>query len=299
MSSPTTYAEAAEAQYDLMRALSALHVGGKYADLTITCNYKQWACHKAIVCSRSGFFDGACSSTFREGNSGIIDISEDDEDAVEQMIHFFYYNDYLEDKPHQQPSAMFRHRAYSNPRKTPAKMIDLAQIEDPLLAAAGFYTRPATPPSSRPSSKGSFGAYDYCPPSPTGAFTPPPELESWTETFEVEEQEEESTEDESHLILHTQVYALAEKYDIPALKQLAQRKFEMAMACYYDAPEFADAIEEVYCSTIDTDRGLRDVVLQAFRSHPQLAHTQDVYAVIQQTPSLALDLFKVERGIPV
>ena len=79
--------------------------------------------------------------------------------------------------------------------------------------------------------------------------------------------------EESHLVLHTQVYALAEKYDIPSLKQLARSKFEMAMACFYDSPDFADAIEEVYCSTIDSDRGLRDIVLEAFKSHPQLAST--------------------------
>jgi len=111
--------------------------------------------------------------------------------------------------------------------------------------------------------------------------------------------EEEYETDESNLLTHSRVYALAEKYDIPPLKDLALEKFEMGMACYYDSPEFPDAIEEVYCSTIDTDRGLRDVVLQAFRNHPQLATTQDVFNVIKKTPSLAFDLWKVERGMPV
>jgi len=111
--------------------------------------------------------------------------------------------------------------------------------------------------------------------------------------------EEGVGEEEAHLLLHTRVYALAEKYDIPSLKELAQRKFEMAMACFYDSSEFAEAIEEVYCSTVDTDRGLRDVVLQAFRSHPALATTQDVYAVIKETPTLAFELFKIERGLPI
>ena len=114
-----------------------------------------------------------------------------------------------------------------------------------------------------------------------------------------DESDDEYETDDAHLLLHTRVYALAEKYDIPALKSLARRKFEMAMACFYDSPEFADAVEEVYYSTIDTDRGLRDIVLQAFRSHPQLASTQDVFAVIKETPALAFELWKIERGIPI
>jgi len=63
-----------------------LYAGGKYSDLTITCNFRQWAVHRAIICSRSGFFDGACSNAFVEANSGVIDLSEDDEEAVDEMI---------------------------------------------------------------------------------------------------------------------------------------------------------------------------------------------------------------------
>jgi hypothetical protein len=68
-------------------AAFSLHYGGKYSDLTIRCNYREWFVHRAIVCSRSGFFDGACSGQFREALNGVIDLSEDDEDAIEQMIH--------------------------------------------------------------------------------------------------------------------------------------------------------------------------------------------------------------------
>ncbi|KAI7698747.1 hypothetical protein KC353_g16806, partial [Hortaea werneckii] len=104
---------------------------------------------------------------------------------------------------------------------------------------------------------------------------------------------------ETRLLLHTQVYALAEKYDIPALKALARQKFEMAVACNYDSPELPDAIEEIYCSTLDTDRGLRDVILELFRSYPVLASTPDMLQVIKDLPSLAMELFKLERGIPI
>jgi hypothetical protein len=154
---------------------------------------------------------------------------------------------------------MFRHRAYSDPRRQPLKKIDFSQIEDPLLAQTGHYSAPlsvvttSTPKSPSMGSKRRSGEYSDAYMSPPDSPVSPqlPELEACSSS-DSETDEEDSTEAESHLILHTQVYALAEKYDIPALKELAKRKFEMAMACYYDAPEFAAAIEAVYCSTIDT-----------------------------------------------
>lgn len=195
---------------------------------------------------------------------------------------------------------MFRHRAISNERRRLPKRLDLSSIEDPLMSMANFYT-PQYPPSPVSPTEGrrSLDFPEGKPRSPrTQTKTPPPEIDS-EDDYDSPADEDVPMDSESNLVLHTRVYSLAEKYDIPSLKQLAKTKFEMAMACYYDSPEFAEAIEEVYCTTIDSDRGLRDVVLQAFKSHPQLANTQDVFGVIKDTPSLALELFKVERGIPV
>ncbi|EGP89096.1 unnamed protein product [Zymoseptoria tritici ST99CH_1A5] len=294
MSISSTSPRRSHAQAELLDALSALHLGGKYSDLTITCNSRQWAVHRAIVCSRSGFFDGACSHAFREAKTGVIDLSEDDEDAVEHMIHYFYHLDYLNEPAEQAASAMFRHRAYSDLRKKPSKKIDFSQIEDPLLAQAGYYpiSKVSTPKDTAASTD--FSRKSSRSPTKGRSFTPPLQSDHGSED---EEAEDDTTEAQSHLILHTQVYALAEKYDIPSLKQLAKTKFEVAAACYYDAPELADAIESVYSTTVDSDRGLRGVVLQLFKRHPQLANTQDVYAVIKDTPALALDLWKVERGL--
>lgn len=186
---------------------------------------------------------------------------------------------------------MFRHRAYTNRKATPNK-IDFSQIEDPLLAQAGFYDKQNAPSRSRTNSSSAKQ------PPPTTAHRPDtPQQGSQCDSEGNYAEDNDDTESESHLVLHTQVYALGEKYDISSLKQLAKQKFEMAAACYYDAPELAEAIALVYQSTVDTDRGLRDIVLQLFRRHPQLANTQDIYAVIKETPGLALDLWKVERGL--
>ncbi|KAH0292288.1 hypothetical protein M436DRAFT_60948 [Aureobasidium namibiae CBS 147.97] len=295
---------------ELMSALSTLHLGGKYSDLTVKCNSREYNVHRAILCSRSGFFDGACSNQFREAQTGLIDLSEEDEEAVEHMIHYFYHLDYLVSEDEEEPaSPVFRHRAQEALRQRPQKL-DLSHIVDPLFAQAAACAppTPVTPtegidPLSRARHDSSV---DHSPRATSpkgktglrgaGAGSP---SNSGSECDSEEDEDCEYETDESNLLTHTRVYALAEKYDIPALKDLAKSKFEMAMACYYDSPEFADAIEEVYCSTIDNDRGLRDVVLQAFRSHPQLASTQDVFGVIKRTPTLAFELWKTERGIPV
>ncbi|KAI5210444.1 hypothetical protein E4T39_00130 [Aureobasidium subglaciale] len=295
---------------ELMSALSTLHLGGKYSDLTIRCNSREYNVHRAILCSRSGFFDGACSNQFREAQTGVIDLSEEDEDAVEHMIHYFYHLDYLIAEDEEDPvSHVFRHRAQEALRQRPQKL-DLSQIVDPLFAQAAACAplTPVTPtegvePLSHPrhDSSVTHSPRGTSPKGKTGlrgtSAATTPNSGSDCDTEEDEDCEYET--DDSNLLTHTRVYALAEKYDIPALKILAKSKFEMAMACYYDSPEFADTIEEVYCSTIDNDRGLRDVVLQAFRSHPQLASTQDVFGVIKRTPTLAFELWKTERGIPV
>lgn len=66
--------------------IGSLLASGQFADLVITCKDRKWAVHRAIICSRSGFFNGACRNWFKEAHSGIIDLSEDDEEAVERMV---------------------------------------------------------------------------------------------------------------------------------------------------------------------------------------------------------------------
>lgn len=210
---------------------------------------------------------------------------------------------------------MFRHR--ERQRRKPSRRVDLSLVCDPLMAAAGCYT-PESPLSPSASSHSERNSFDFAVAKPGFELTPmtPPMSADDKSDSETDEMDVEETLTEPHLLLHTRVYALAEKYDIPTLKQLALHKFERTLACNFDSPEVPAAIEEVYCSTIvglvlrscqsfianerqDEDRGLRDIVCEAFRCHPALASTQDIHELISEIPSLSLDLFKLERGIPV
>ena len=92
---------------------------------------------------------------------------------------------------------------------------------------------------------------------------------------------------------------MTSRYDVPGLKDLARRKFEVQVAQHWDCAEFPDALEEVYCSTVDTDRGLRDIVLQTFRENPRLAMKNEVEGAVRDLAPLAFELYKVASGLPI
>jgi len=89
------------------------------------------------------------------------------------------------------------------------------------------------------------------------------------------------------------------RYGIQALKSLAKRKFAIQTAYHWESPEFPEAMREVYETTVDSDRGLRDVVISQFRAYPELAQRRDIEAVVKETPGLAWELFRVGWGLPM
>jgi len=107
----------------------------------------------------------------------------------------------------------------------------------------------------------------------------------------------EAAGEAEHLVMHAKMYAVAEKYGINGLKTLAQLKFETLVAEHWNSYDFLDSVAEIYTSTVDTDRGLRNVVIHIFRSHPELAHNTEAQAVVKSVPDFAFDLFKMHYNI--
>ncbi|KAL0258136.1 hypothetical protein SLS55_007308 [Diplodia seriata] len=313
---------------ELLTAFATLFSSGKYSDLTVRCGERSWSVHKAVICSRSGFFDGACSLPFKESGTGVIDLSEDDPEAVEHMINYFYHLDYLSKAPKSRrttqpssPASGPRARAQLSARaavRSPGKL-DLALVEDPLLAQAHAQSVPSAIsateiPSSVPASPLTpphtndridyFSSIDAkLPLSPVDAQGLDDDRVDLA-SYESESEDEASADDApSHLIAHAKVYAIAEKYAITGLKSLARRKY--ASQLFDDnhwssrTADFAESMIEVYESTVDTDRGLRDLVIQAFRQHPELARSKDIELAVRDTPDAAWELFRLGWGLPI
>nr|OQO29842.1 hypothetical protein B0A51_01999 [Rachicladosporium sp. CCFEE 5018] len=69
---------------------------GRYSDLTIDTQGRSWKVHKVIVCTACGFFEKACDGNFKEAAEGVINLPDDDPDAVQVMLEFFYNGDFLD-----------------------------------------------------------------------------------------------------------------------------------------------------------------------------------------------------------
>ncbi|KAL2158848.1 hypothetical protein VTH06DRAFT_4040 [Thermothelomyces fergusii] len=69
--------------------------------------------------------------------------------------------------------------------------------------------------------------------------------------------------EEPNLSIHAKLYALAEKYDMQTLKTLALEKFKEEVKFHWNTDDFVRAAEEAYTSTLESDRGLRNVVVDA------------------------------------
>jgi hypothetical protein len=285
---------------ELLSALQSMFESGKYSDLTIACGNKSYPVHRALLASRSTFFDGACSNPFRESETGIIDLTEDDAEAVEHMVHYFYHLDYLNKSLSRRSSrrSSLSKSPMSRRRSTRGgpKKLNLALIKDPLLAmaAAANTSMPITPPDEEENQ-----VDDTLDASAKLPDTPMADQFDEEDPFECIPEEEAAEAAKPHLITHAKVYAIAEKYGIAGLKHLARSKFAQEIEAHINSDELPEACQEAYESTIDSDRGLRDVIIQTFRTHPELSLRKDMEMIVRDTPGLAFELFRMASGLPV
>lgn len=126
------------------------------------------------------------------------------------------------------------------------------------------------------------------------------------ETGELSQESSNSTLFAS-LSLNTRVYAVAEKYGIQGLKDVAQLKFSTQLKRTCVEKELLSIIDEVYTSTPPKDRGLRDPLLEVIYGDIQYWTTQedflndvnrcnDFYADILRY-TVSNDLQKLEAAI--
>ncbi|KAL9117305.1 MAG: hypothetical protein Q9187_006161 [Circinaria calcarea] len=100
---------------------------------------------------------------------------------------------------------------------------------------------------------------------------------------------------EGRLIVNARMYALADKYEIWALKELAKQKSINALEEDWSGESFLTALEIVWTTTPYSDRGLRDCFLTAITTHKlDLYKREGFMEAVRAVDELAADIVDVE-----
>lgn len=96
------------------------------------------------------------------------------------------------------------------------------------------------------------------------------------------------------LSIHADMYALGDKYQVKGLCTLAASKFSACLHHHWDSKDFITAVQAVYSSTPDSNRGLRDVVVKAFQKYFDTDVTKDpsIEAKLHKIDGLSFELLK-------
>ncbi|KAL1845947.1 hypothetical protein VTK73DRAFT_389 [Phialemonium thermophilum] len=271
-----------------LTVLCSLYEDKTYSDLTITNGGQEYHVHRAIVCPRSSFFRAACNGSFKvsrckraepkvwmgfmppftqlttsgqqEARTGVIDLPDDNPAAVEVMVHYFYHLDYPAVPAAGRQSAQLDSvQDEVDPR---VKMACDAQEQQALAASYAARGR-------RRHTRRTVSSED----------DPPTEIVA--------------AGGSRLLPLHVRVYVLADKYGISGLQGLARQRFIIAAHAHWISPEFPRAVEEVYASTAESDRGLREVVRGVLWSHRLLLRRPNMAELLRRLPGLAYDVLRL------
>ena len=99
--------------------------------------------------------------------------------------------------------------------------------------------------------------------------------------------EGESLSDSKRLV-NVLVYAVADKYDIPELKELARRKFHALTKYWWSCTEFEAVKDAVFGTTPSQDMGLRDIMCQLCIQHfENIVKDVTLRSVVLSTEELA------------
>ncbi|KAK5720355.1 hypothetical protein LTR17_015072 [Elasticomyces elasticus] len=137
--------------------------------------------------------------------------------------------------------------------------------------------------------RGLFGAPDM--PAAGGLFGNNTGYNQWRT------QQELAAESDGNMIMHAKVHAVAVKYQVPALQDLAARKFIAAVAANWNHDSFADAAYIVYTTTPEEIRALRTEVVNTLLQHGSLLDKPAVEGLVCGIIGLAFELLKGSRQV--
>ena len=104
--------------------------------------------------------------------------------------------------------------------------------------------------------------------------------------------------------LDVKMYALSDQYDIHALGSLAKAKLDRALMDHWNSKSFVEVVPRVYSSTLESNQGLRTVVLTHARKHAgefmeEGPLKSSFYGLLATTPDFSTALLSLYMSQPL
>lgn len=198
----------------------------------------------------------------QEAQTGKVDLSADSPNALERLLSFLYTANY-DDRGRDDAEEITGHGESSINSAANTPSVTSAHNDDPIL-----------PPSSALSI---------------------PQTGQKRKYVDVEEEEwiAELASRRSNNVL---VYALADKYDVKELKNLAKAKFRSLSYGDWDDESVLRVLQMVYGTTPGTDSGLRDEILHVYSRHSDtIMDNPRLVSMLDGDGQLARDIFKTTK----
>ncbi|KAH7081227.1 hypothetical protein BKA63DRAFT_405963 [Paraphoma chrysanthemicola] len=257
--------------------LSAFNFGsclrdGKYSDLVITCGTDTYNVHKVIVCTRAQVFSRAVGFGGKESDEGKIDLPEDEPDTVALLMQYLYEGEYEPQLPSESTAC------HSSASKMSLR--EVVRTESSSKGITYLYTFPHTCSGCPSSTNQRY----ICPHHRCGN-----ECEYNCHLFICNKCTRIKINGPAdQLLLHSKMYEIADKYDVKGLKDLARVKFEGSCATFWNDSLFSAAAHHAFSTTMEDDKGLRDVVSGTISNHMELIRKPEVQALMTEFNSLSM-----------
>ena len=70
--------------------LGAIFLNGKFSDFTVTCQGKEYKCHKNILAQRSSYFDAMLSHDMAESQNNEVELKDLESDTADDLLTYIY-----------------------------------------------------------------------------------------------------------------------------------------------------------------------------------------------------------------
>ncbi|KAI4634246.1 uncharacterized protein J4E87_001418 [Alternaria ethzedia] len=227
--------------------LPVAYKNGDFTDLVISCGNSTFDVHSVVVGSACEFFAKNIKFGGKEADERRIDLPDDEPEMIRRLIAYLYLGDY-----------------------DPTDDIGIATFEQ--LKQYDLNTAAAPAHHPRRYAFGSSQRHDQCACLALNLKNIEQsemkiEQQKKASQYVSHRKPDNSIEITSPLTIHASMYALADKYQVKGLSRLAKTKFRESLDHHVDSEDFIAAVQLTYSNTPETNRGLRDEIVQAFRTY--------------------------------